>query len=129
MTTLRSHGWIATEPEGTAVAFIGGDVYDRWATYHGEHAGGAVVTDVDLRRSMGLGYVVDPARWGEGIGRATLITVMGHPEVADVEAFYCGIDADNVASRRCAEAAGFTVLDPEPDWEGMLYFRRVRPGC
>ena len=127
MTTLRAHGWIAADAAGTAVAYIGGDVYDRWATYLGEHAGRAVLSDVDPRRSMGLAYVVDPARWGEGIGRATLLAVLGHPDVADVEAFYCGIEADNEASRRCAEAAGFTLLDPEPDWEGILYFRRERP--
>ena len=129
LKTLRSHGWIAVDAAGIGLAYIGGDVYDRWATYHGEHAGRAVLSDVDPRRSMGLAYVVDPARWGEGIGRSALLAVLSHPDVADVEAFYCGIDADNLASRRCAEAAGFTVLDPEPDWEGMLYLRRLRPGC
>lgn len=38
----------------------------------------------------------------------------------------CGIDVDNRASRTCAESAGFTLADLEPDHEGMLYYRRTR---
>jgi hypothetical protein len=30
-----------------------------------------------------------------------------------------GIDADNVASRRCADSAGFRLIDPVP-----LYYQR-----
>lgn len=126
LTTLRSYGWIALDASRTPVAFVGGDVYDRWATYHGEQSGHPVLTDVDPRRSMGLAYVVDPARWRQGIGRATLHAVVGHGDVADVEAFYCGVDAGNDASLRCCRAAGFTLLNPRPDWEGMLYLRRQR---
>jgi len=75
---------------------------------------------------MGLGYVVDPALWGRGFGRAAISAVVDQPDVSDVEAFFCGIDADNQASQRCALAAGFHLLDREPDHEGMLYFRRER---
>lgn len=39
----------------------------------------------------------------------------------------CGIDADNYASQRCALAAGFHVVDPRPDYEQMLYYRREHP--
>jgi len=117
---VRSHGWVAylgSEP----VAYIGGDVYDRWVRYHGE---GEPLTDADPRTAMGLAYVVDPARWGQGHGRAALAAVMAHPEVADVAIFFCGIDTDNHASRRCAEAAGFRLVDPAPDFEDMLFYRR-----
>ena len=69
------------------------------------------------------------ARWREGLGSALLRTWVEAPEVADVDVFVLGIDHDNVASRRCAESAGFRADDDVPDWEGIVYFtrRRARP--
>lgn len=119
---LRSHAWLALDDDGTPVAFIGGEVYDRYVRYHGE---GKPLTDEDRRTSIGLAYAVDPTRWGQGHGRAALAAVLAHPEVADVEVFFCGIDPDNHASRRCAAAAGFELVDPNPDFEDMLYYRRT----
>jgi RimJ/RimL family protein N-acetyltransferase len=116
----RSHSWVGfagAEP----VAFVGGEVYDRWVRYHGD---GVPPTGVEMRTAMGLAYVVDPARWGRGHGRAALRAVMAHPAVADVAIFFCGIEPDNLASRRCAEAAGLHLVDEEPDFEDMLYYRR-----
>jgi RimJ/RimL family protein N-acetyltransferase len=107
---LRAHGWIADDADGTPVANIGGDVYDRF--------------DSARVVSMGLGYVVDPSRWRTGLGRAAIETVLRHPAVRDVALFFCGIDADNHASRRCAESAGFHLTDPVPDHEDTLYYRR-----
>ena len=44
-----------------------------------------------------------------------------------------GVEPENVACRRCLEAAGFSMRSPEPDYEGMLYYRAARPaggaGC
>lgn len=126
-TVLRSHGWIVLDHVQTPVAFIEGDVYDRFVRYYGEGRDGPVLSDEDVRRTMGFAYVVDPARWRRGYGRAAIQAVLRDPDVDDVELFFCGIDADNTASRRCASAAGFQLVDPEPDFEGMLYFRRGRP--
>jgi RimJ/RimL family protein N-acetyltransferase len=125
-TVLRSHGWIAVDQTQEPVAFIGGDVYDRWVRYHGEGPHGTVVANADPRRSMGLDYVVDPASWRHGYGLATIKAVLDHTDVSDVELFFCGIDADNHASQRCALAAGFHLIDPTPDHEGMLYFHHER---
>lgn len=123
---LRSHSWVA-HAAGTPVAFIGGDVYDRWTRYHGDTPDGEpILSEVDPRRSMGLSYVVDPARWRQGHGRATLHAAVTHPAVADVHAFYCGIDSDNHASQKCCEAAGFHLTNPEPDHEDTLYYRHHR---
>lgn len=124
---LRSHGWIGLDPAGTPVAFICGDVYDRWVRYHGEAPEGPILSDADPRLSMGLAYLVDPDRWRQGYGRSALQAVVTHPDAGDVQTFFCGIDADNHASRHCAASAGFTLPDPEPDHEGMLYYRRSRP--
>jgi RimJ/RimL family protein N-acetyltransferase len=118
---LRSYGWLADDADGTPVAHIGGEVYDRWVRYHGE----GKPTDGEIRAvTMGLGYVVDPARWRRGYGRAAIEAVLAHPDLADVELWTCGIDADNIASQRCAESAGFHLADPAPDFEGMLYYQR-----
>jgi RimJ/RimL family protein N-acetyltransferase len=76
---------------------------------------------------MELTYVVDPTRWGRGYGRIVIKSVLGHPDVADVERLFCGIDADNHASQRCCTAAGFHLIDPRPDQENMLFFRREHP--
>jgi RimJ/RimL family protein N-acetyltransferase len=124
---LRSHGWIGLDHAGTPVAFICGDVYDRWVRYHGEGPEGPILSDADPRLAMGLAYLVDPDRWRHGYGRSALQAVLTHPDAGDVQTFFCGIDADNHASRNCAESAGFTLPDLEPDHEGMLYYRRTRP--
>ncbi|MDX2780901.1 N-acetyltransferase, partial [Streptomyces caniscabiei] len=58
---------------------------------------------------------------------SVLRAVLAHLDTADVRTFFLGVDADNHASRRCAASAGFTLPDPEPDHEGMLYYRRLRP--
>jgi RimJ/RimL family protein N-acetyltransferase len=126
MAVLRSYGWVVLDATSVPVAFIGGDVYDRWVRYQGERLTGPLLSDEDRRRAMGLGYVVDPGRWGHGFGRAAICAVIGHSEVRDAETFFCGVEADNEASKRCALAAGFHLLDPQPDFEGMLYFRHER---
>ncbi|WP_415937273.1 GNAT family N-acetyltransferase [Streptomyces sp. 039-1] len=123
---LRAHGWIGLDHRGKPVAFICGDVYDRWVRYHGEGCKGPVLSDTDPRVAMGLAYVVDPDRWRHGYGRSALQAVLNHPDASDAHTFFCGIDVDNRASRTCAESAGFTLADLEPDHEGMLYYRRTR---
>ncbi|MBR7827784.1 GNAT family N-acetyltransferase [Actinospica sp. MGRD01-02] len=123
---LRSYGWIVLDHAEVPVAYIGGDVYDRWVRYHGESADGPILSGAEHRAAMALTYLVDPARWRRGYGRAALGAVLDHPEVADVEIFFLGIDVANHASRALAEAAGFTLDEPAPDFEDMLYYRRDR---
>ena len=120
---LRTHTFVAVDDDDRPVGQIGGDVYDRWTTWD---PATEQVTATDPRRSMGAAYVVDPARWGRGYGRATLRALVGSPETADVELFVLGIDPDNTASLRVAAGAGFTPLTTEPDAEGMVYLHRTR---
>jgi RimJ/RimL family protein N-acetyltransferase len=74
----------------------------------------------------GCALVVAPAMRCQGIGRAILEAVWECPELADVEELIGGVEPDNVASRRCLEAAGFR-LSSEPDEEGMLQGACARP--
>jgi RimJ/RimL family protein N-acetyltransferase len=117
---LRSHSWLAFDDAGAAVAQIGGEVYDRWCRYT-EGPGGPVVDAVEPGPAMGLAYVVDPRRWRRGFGTATLRVVLAAPEVADVVLFAAGIEPGNVASARCAVAAGLRPETTAPDWEDMIY--------
>jgi RimJ/RimL family protein N-acetyltransferase len=118
---LRSHSWVALDGAGTAVAHLGGEVYDRWCRYH-DGPDGPVITDVEPGPAMGLAYVVDPGRWRAGFGRAALTALVAAPEVADVVIFAAGIEPDNVASVRCAESAGFVPDGAGPDWEGIAHY-------
>ena len=120
---LRGQTFVALDDGGRPVAQIGGDVYDRWTVWD---PGTERVTAVDPRRTMGSAYVVDPARWRQGYGRATLIALMAAQETSDVEQFVLGIDADNAASLRAAASAGFVPLSPDPDAEGMVFLSAVR---
>jgi RimJ/RimL family protein N-acetyltransferase len=117
---LRTHSWVAFDPSGVAVAKVGGEVYDRWCRY-AEGADGPVVDRIEPGPAMGLAYVVDPRRWRQGFGTAALRAAVDAPEVADVVLFAAGVEVDNVASARCAVAAGLTATTTGPDWEGMVY--------
>lgn len=125
---LRDHTWVAFDEAGAAVAYLGGEVYDRWCRYE-EGPDGPVVDAVEPGPAMGLAYVVDPRRWRQGFGTATLRAAMDAAEVADVVVFAAGIEPDNVASARCATAAGLVPDSPVPDWEGIVHHirRRARP--
>jgi RimJ/RimL family protein N-acetyltransferase len=117
---LRNHTWLAWD-EDVPVGYLGGEVYDRWARYDGSDPERPRVSQAEPGPAMGSAYVVDPARWRRGYGAAMLRAWVAHPEVADVRLFALGIDADNDASRRCAEAAGFVPDSPLPDWEGTVH--------
>jgi RimJ/RimL family protein N-acetyltransferase len=121
-TVLRAHSWVAVDSTGEAVAKVGGEVYDRWNRYDGSQPARPVVTAVERGPAMSLTYVVDPARWGRGMGRGALLAALQHAEVDDVRLFAAGIDADNEASRRCAASAGFRPDLDQPDWEHTIYY-------
>lgn len=124
---LRANSWVALDGTGEPVGKIGGDVYDRWNRYDASRSDTPLVASVEAGPAMGLTYVVDPARWGQGIGRAVLRAAVQHRDVADVRVFAAGIDADNEASRRCAASAGFLPDVDQPDWEDTVYYLLRRP--
>ncbi|GIF20148.1 RimJ/RimL family protein N-acetyltransferase [Actinoplanes tereljensis] len=125
LRVLRSHTWVAFDRDGTAVGYIGGEVYDRWCRYS-EGPDGPVVDKIEPGPAMGFAYVVDPRRWRQGFGVAILRACMDAPEVADVVLFAAGIEPGNVASVRCAIAAGLLPESASPDWEDMIYHVRRR---
>ena len=120
---LRAHTYVLLDDAGVPVAQIGGDVYDRWTRWD---PATERVTATYGGLAMGSAYVVDPARWGRGFGRAALRALTRAPELADVEQFVLGIEPDNTASLRAAAGAGFQPLTTAPDAEGMLHLRLGR---
>ena len=122
---LRAHSWLAVDGTGAAVAYLGGEVYDRWSRYT-VGPDGPVVEAVEPGPAMGLAYVVDPRRWRHGFGTAALRAAMAAPEVADVVLFAAGIETGNVASARCAIAAGLLPDPAGPDWEDITHHIRRR---
>ena len=51
---------------------------------------------------------------------------MDAADVADVVLFAAGVEPDNIASIRCAAAAGLVADSTEPDWEDIVYHVRRR---
>jgi RimJ/RimL family protein N-acetyltransferase len=101
------HSWFGLVND-QPVGFVGGEVYEY-----------------EKLRVMGLAFIVDPTRWRMGHGRRLLEAVVALPDLAGVDEFFCGVELDNSASRRCCVAAGFRP-DERPDKEGFLYHRRRR---
>jgi RimJ/RimL family protein N-acetyltransferase len=52
--------------------------------------------------------------------------LMRRPELHEVKLFEAGVEPENVASRRCLTAAGFSLRSEQPDFEGMLYYHAWR---
>ena len=116
---LGRHAWIAEDESGAPVAFVGAEIYDRppFLDAHGRQNHPPATW---RGSTAGLMLCVDPARWRQGYGRATLLAVAAAPELAAVDRLAGGIDVDHVASQRCVAAAGFKPATSEPDQEGMV---------
>ena len=118
--------WLSLDELGGPIAFVDGEMYDRYATWDGSDWDHPVVSDVVEAPSMGLTLVVDPARRRRGYGSATLRAIVEHPDVSHIQLFFGGVEQDNVASIACLTRAGFHLRSPEPDFEGMLFYSLER---
>lgn len=118
--------WLAWDRD-MAVGYIDCGTYDRWATWEGGPAGRGVTATIDLPAGS-IAYVVDPALRRRGYATAMIGAVLTAPELAHVGLFTAGVEPANVASARCLHKAGFRPLNPEPDWEGIVYYARLRSG-
>jgi RimJ/RimL family protein N-acetyltransferase len=118
--------WVSLDERGGPVAFVDGEMYDRYAAWDGSDWDHPVVSDIVEAPSVGLSLVVDPARRGRGYGTATLGAVVKHSDVSHIRLFFGGVEQDNVASIACLTRAGFHLRSPEPDFEGMLFYSLER---
>lgn len=115
------------EVDGRAVGYVDCGTFDRATVYGGEGPHGPIITESIEVATGSIAFAVDPAVRRRGIGRVMIAALLARPELAFVELFEAGVEPENVACRRCLEDAGFGVRSPEPDCEGMLYYRAARP--
>ncbi len=95
--------------------------------YGGERPDGPIITESIEVATGSIAFAADPALRSRGVGRAMIAALLARPELEFIELFEAGVEPENVACRRCLEAAGFSMRSPEPDYEGMLYYRAARP--
>jgi RimJ/RimL family protein N-acetyltransferase len=111
---------------GCAFGYVDCGTFDRCTVYGGDGPDGPIITDTLDVATGSIAFVVDPALRRRGFGRAMITALIRVPELRFVELFEAGVEPENTASRRCLEAAGFHPRLPQPDFEGMLYFRSRR---
>jgi len=116
--------WLAWD-RGSPVGYIDCGTTDRWTTWEGGPSGRGVISAI-LVPSGGISYVVDPALRRRGYGTAMITAVTAMPELAHIALFAAGVEPANAASAGCLLKAGFRPLDPEPDWEGIIYYAWFR---
>jgi RimJ/RimL family protein N-acetyltransferase len=109
----------------------------RWATStaaptiagppgEGGPGGRGVIGVIDLPAGS-ISYVADPVLRRRGYCAAMVTAVLAMPELAGIEMFAAGVAPANAGSVACLRKTGFRPLDPEPDWEGVVYYWRFRP--
>ena len=111
---------------GRAIGYIDCGTFDRCTVFDGEGPDGPIISETIDAVTGSIAFVIDPALRGGGLGRAMIATLTDQPELRLVELFEAGVEPENIASRRCLEAAGFRLRSVEPDFEGMLYYRAWR---
>jgi ribosomal protein S18 acetylase RimI-like enzyme len=117
-----AHHYLA-EVAGRAVGYSDCGTFDRATVYGGEGPDGPIITESIEVATGSIAFAVHPAVRRRGVGRVMIAALLARPELAFVELFEAGVEPENVACRRCLERAGFYVHSPEPDYEGMLYYR------
>jgi ribosomal protein S18 acetylase RimI-like enzyme len=112
--------WLAWDGQ-VPVGYIDCGTFDRWTSWDGEN----VTETIDVP-SGGLALTVAPECRRMGYGRQMLGALYESAEVADIGLFGAGVEPENASCVACLRAAGFRHLDPEPDFEGIVYFVRRR---
>ena len=116
--------WLAWQGE-TVVGYVDCGTYDRWAVWEGGDGGRGIVGCIEGPAGA-IAYVVDPRRRGRGCCPAMVEALIVAPELRHVALLVGGVEPENTASVRCLLRAGFRPLEPEPDWEGVVYYARSR---
>ena len=94
-----------------------------WMIYEGDSCVAHIQIDVDAGDGTGYpGLVVNPELRGQGYGRRALRAALARPELAGCRRFVAGVEADNLAARRCVEAVGFALAGASPDADGFLTY-------
>jgi len=112
--------------DGHPCGYVDCGTFDRCTVCGGEDPAGPIVIETIDVATGSIAFAVDPEQRRRGLGRAMIVVLLSRPELRQVELFEAGVEPENIASRRCVEAAGFGLRSDRPDFEGMLYFRAWR---
>jgi RimJ/RimL family protein N-acetyltransferase len=118
---IGAHHYLAIA-ESKPAGYVDCGTFDRCSVYGAEGADGPIMLETIDAVTGSIAFVVAPVLRGRGLGRAMIAAMLARLELRDVELFEAGVEPQNIASRRCLEAAGFELRSPEPDFEGMLYY-------
>jgi RimJ/RimL family protein N-acetyltransferase len=113
---------------GHPFGYIDCGTFDRCTVYGGEDADGPIILETLELTTAAIAFVVHPKQRRRGLGRAMIAALLRRPELRHTQLFEAGVEPENIASRRCLEAAGFRLRSDRPDFEGMLQYRAWRAG-
>jgi RimJ/RimL family protein N-acetyltransferase len=113
--------------DGQPFGYVDCGTFDRCTVYGDEGPPGPIIIETIDVPTGSIAFAVDPSRRRRRLGRAMIAALLRRPELGCVQLFEAGVEPENVASRRCLEAAGFNPRSERPDFEGMLYYRAWRP--
>ena len=103
------------------MGYIDSGTLDRWTTWEGGLQGRGVIDTIPVP-SAAITYVVVPAQRRRGYATALLEALLALSDLAHIQLFAAGVETDNIGSVGCLLRAGFGPLDPDPDWEGIVYY-------
>lgn len=136
--TARRFGWWPkrSTPEGVIAAFHSWAedwvAYGSSRTFAARDGTGALLGGCQLQRQEDrpwtVSYWTGAAHRGQGVATRALKLLLSHADREGITDLECHVAEDNAASRRVAEAAGFTdpVLAVEPDGQVMVRYRMRR---
>lgn len=93
-----------------------------WLVYEGPEAVGQVQLDTCSDQTGSVDLVVNPALRGRGYGSRILANFLSRDEAACLREIEAWIEADNAASLRCFQKAGFAAQRSEPDENGLIVY-------
>jgi RimJ/RimL family protein N-acetyltransferase len=115
---------LAWEPD-RPVGYVDCGTFDRFVEWEGGPGGRGVLDSIPVPTAT-LGYAVDPSLRRRGYGTAMLDTLTMVPDLIDIRLFVAGVEPANVGSVGCLLEAGYRPLNAKLDWEGMVYYARLR---
>lgn len=94
--------------------------YFAWMALEGANSVGAVFMQIEPGEPQGFVVLVKPELRSQGYGRSIIRQLMAQAQ--GIGEWKVGIEPDNIASRRCHEAAGFVPQSGVADNEGFMQY-------